>query len=214
MNTLLHMDMEQKTPLTAGAKIIAPNHPSFCDPFIIAALLNQRSYILITDVMFQVPIASAYLRRLGHIPVKAGSGQQAIDTALEHLAAGHTILIFPEGKNSPKEGGYEKEHTGVARLALESGASVYPVGIYLQRDLLLSKTSIVEGQVKPVNWYIRGPYAVTMGNPMDFSGDVEDRNLVKDVAHQIMLKIMTLAAESQKRWNLNNPPVPGALEIS
>lgn len=213
MNTLLHMDVEQKTTLTGGAKIIAANHPSFCDPFIMAALLPQRSYILITDVVFQVPVLSGYLRRLGHIPVKAGSGQQAVDTALQHLAVGHTIVIFPEGKNSPVDGGYEKEHTGVARLAIGSGAPVYPVGIYLQRDLIQSTISIVEGKTKPVHWYFRGPYAVTIGNPMEFSGDGENRDYVKEVAHQIMLKIMRLAAESQKRWNINNPPIPGALEI-
>lgn len=211
--TMLNMDVEQKSPFTPGAKIIAPNHPTICDPFIMAAMLRHQSYILITNVMFQVPIVGAYLRRLGHIPVIPGRGQEAMDAALEHLSAGHTIMIFPEGANSPRQGGYMKERTGVARLALASGAPVYPTGIYLQRDRIQTMKSTVSGETKLSYWYWRGPYAITMGNPMHFSGDVNDHAQVRDVAHQIMLRIMKLAAESQQRWFHNNPPLGGVLDL-
>lgn len=211
--TMLNMDVDKKLSLPEGAKIIAPNHPSMIDPFIMASLLGQRSYILITDVMFHVPIMGAYLRRLGHIPVAPGRGQYAIDCALEHLKVGHTVMIFPEGANSPINGGFVKERTGVARLAIASGAPVIPTGIFLQRDRLQMLKSVVSGKTEYSHWYLRGPYAITMGAPMQFSGDVEDRDHVKDTAHQVMLKIMCLAAESQQRWYRNNPPLTGELEI-
>ena len=210
---MLNMDVERKSPFAAGAKIIAPNHPSFSDPFIIASIIGHQSYILITDVIFHVPVIGPFLRRLDHIPVAAGQGQAAVDKALEHLQQGHTVVIFPEGANSPKQGGYNKEHTGVARLALASGAPVYPVGIYLDKDRLQTKKTIVDGQEKFTHRYTHGPYAITIGEAMHFSGELEDREYVKDVAHQVMLKIMNLAAESQQRWNHNNPPVPGAVEL-
>lgn len=209
---MLSMDVEQKSPFPPGAKIVAPNHPSVSDPFIMAAILGHQSYILITDIMFQVPVMGAYLRRLGHIPVKIGHGQEAMDQALEHLDAGHTIMIFPEGANSPMKGGYVKERTGVARLALASGAPVFPVGIYLQRDRLQTLKSIVSGKPTYSNWYLRGPYAITLGNPMRFSGNPEDRVGVKEIAHQIMVRIMCLASESQRRWEQNHPPVAGIIE--
>jgi 1-acyl-sn-glycerol-3-phosphate acyltransferase len=211
--TMLNMDVDKKLSLPDGAKIIAPNHPSMIDPFIMASLLGQRSYILITDVMFHVPIMGAYLRRLGHIPVAPGRGQYAIDCALEHLKAGHTVMIFPEGANSPINGGFVKERTGVARLAIASGAPVIPTGIFLHRDRLQMLKSVVSGKTEYSHWYLRGPYAITMGAPMQISGDVEDRDHVKDTAHQVMLKIMCLAAESQQRWYRNNPPLTGELEI-
>lgn len=210
---MLNMDIDQKLPLPEGAKIIAPNHPSMIDPFIMASILGQRSYILITDVMFHVPIMGAYLRRLGHIPVAPGRGQSAIDCALEHLKAGQTVMIFPEGANSPLAGGFGKERTGVARLAIASGAPVIPTGIFLQRDRLQKLKSVVSGKIEYSNWYLRGPYAITMGTPMQFTGDVEDREHVKTTAHQVMLKIMCLAAESQQRWYRNNPPLTGELEM-
>ena len=170
--TMLNMDVDKKLSLPDGAKIIAPNHPSMIDPFIMASLLGQRSYILITDVMFHVPIMGAYLRRLGHIPVAPGRGQYAIDCALEHLKAGHTVMIFPEGANSPINGGFVKEHTGVARLAIASGAPVIPTGIFLQRDRLQMLKSVVSGKTEYSHWYLRGPYAITMGAPMQFSVSV------------------------------------------
>ncbi len=211
--TLLSMDVEQKTPFTPGAKIIAPNHPTVVDPFIMASLLGHQSYILITDVVFKLPVMGSFLRRLGHIPVIPGRGQEAIDAALEHLKAGHTVMIFPEGANSPRQGGYMKERTGVARLALASGAPVYPVGIYLQRNRIQTLKSDFNGETRLSYWYLRGPYAVTLGAPIRFSGDVEDHEHVRGVAHQIMLRIMQLAAESQQRWLHNHPPVQGVLDL-
>ena len=111
-STMLNMDIHKKSPFPAGAKIIAPNHPSTTDPFYVASMLGHQSFIMINNVLFQVPILGEYLRRSGHIPVIAGKGQEAIDAALEHLKAGHTVMIFPEGLISPLGGGFNKARTG------------------------------------------------------------------------------------------------------
>ena len=211
-DAMLKMDVHQKSPFAAGAKIIAPNHPSTTDPFYVASMLGHQSFILINNVLFQVPVLGEYLRRSGHIPVIPGKGQQAIDAALEHLAAGHTIMIFPEGLISPLRGGFNKPRTGVARLAIASGAPVFPVGIHLRKDRIRSMKSIVDGKEEIGHWYIRGPYNVTVGKPMRFSGDVEDHSLVNDVAHRVMLKIQRLAYESEQRWYRINRNLPGAFE--
>jgi len=211
-NTMLQMDVHKKSPFPAGAKIIAPNHPSTTDPFYVASMLGYQSFILINNVLFQVPVLGEYLRRSGHIPVIPGKGQQAIDAALEHLAAGHTVMIFPEGLISPLSGGFNKPRTGVARLAIASGAPVFPVGIHLRKDRIRSMKSIVDGKEQIGHWYIRGPYNVTVGKPMRFSGDVEDHSLVNDVAHRVMLKIQRLAYESEQRWYRINRNLPGAFE--
>ena len=84
-NTMLNMDVTLHHKLPDGAKIIAANHPSTSDPFFVAAMLRQQSFILIKDLLFKVPIFGAYLRRSGHIPVTVGKGEQAIQAALEYL---------------------------------------------------------------------------------------------------------------------------------
>ena len=210
--TMLKMNVHKKSPFPEGAKIIAPNHPSTGDPFFVASMLGHQCFIMINDVLFQVPILGEYLRRSGHISVKPGHGQEAIDEALEHLRAGHTVMIFPEGLISPLGGGFHQGRTGVARLAIASGAPVFPVGIHLQKDRLRTMTSVVSGKQEISHWYLRGPYNITVGKPLRFSGDVEDHALVKDSARQVMLKIMRLAYESEQRWYRNNRSFPGALE--
>lgn len=211
-NTMLDMDVHKKTSFPDGAKIIAPNHPSTTDPFFVASMLGTQSFIMIKDVLFKVPILGTYLRRSGHIEVAQGRGQEALDIALDRLKAGHTIIIFPEGLISPIEGGYNRPRSGVARLALASGAPVFPVGIHLCKDRIYPLTSTVDGKKEVGYWYPRGPYNVTVGKPMRFTGDVEDHEQVREVSRTIMLKIMRLAYESEQRWYRTTKSLPGTYE--
>jgi len=197
--TMLKMDVHKHEPLPPGAKIIAVNHPSTTDPFFIASMLRKQSFILIKDLLFQVPLLGAYLRRAGHIPVEAGKGQEAIDRAVELLRQGKTVVIFPEGVISPLEGGFHKARTGVARIALASGAPVIPVGIHLDRKRIRSIRSTVRGQVDTGHWYLRGPYNITTGKPLFFKGSVDDHAYVRLVADSIMHHIIELAHESKER---------------
>lgn len=116
--TMLKTNVRKHAQFPGGAKIFAANHPTTTDPFFVAAMVREQSFILINDLLFQVPILGEYLRRSRHIPVKVGSGPAAIDAAVERLAAGQNIIIFPEGALSPDDGGFHQARTGVARLAL------------------------------------------------------------------------------------------------
>lgn len=198
--TILDMDVHKHHQLPRGAKIIAANHPSTTDPFFVASMVGHQSFILINDLLFQVPILGKYLTFSGHIPVKAGDGPAAIQSAVEHLRQGHTIIIFPEGALSPEEGGVHKARTGAARLALMSGAPVIPVGIHLERERVHTIRSTVKGRVEYGRWYLSGPYHITVGNPLQFSGDVEDRALVRSVSDHIMQHIAELARQSENRF--------------
>lgn len=210
--TMLNMNVKMQERFPGGAKIVAANHPTTTDPFFVASMVGNQSFILINDLLFQVPLLGEYLRRSGHIPVKAGSGQEAIDAALQHLQAGHTIIIFPEGALSPEEGGFQQPRTGVARLALMSGAPVIPVGIHLQRSRIRSIRSTVRGQVEIGRWYLRGPYNLTVGQPLRFTGDVEDRPHVRAVASTVMHHIIELARQSENRFNQAPGRLTGAFE--
>lgn len=197
--TMLKMDVHMHSVFPTGAKIIAANHPSTTDPFYVASMLGKQSFILISKHLFQVPVLGEYLRRSGHICVEAGKGQAAVDAALRYLAEGKTVMIFPEGHLSPEEGGFCPVRTGVARLALASGAPVFPVGIHLERRRIHSIRSTIHGQVEYGRWYLRGPYNITIGQPLRFTGDVEDRPMVRTVASTVMHHIIELARESEIR---------------
>lgn len=201
---MLNMDVQRLAAFPKGSKIIAANHPSTTDPFFVAGILKQQSFILIKDVLFEVPLLGTYLRHSGHIPVCVGSGPAAIQAALERLAQGKTVVIFPEGDLSPVGGGFHKARTGVARLALASGAPVIPVGIHLQTERIHTVKSTVRGKVEYGRWYLRGPYSVTVGQPLHYSGDVENRELVRSVASSVMHHIIEMARESEIRMDRTN----------
>ena len=197
--TMLNMDILWHSPLPAGAKIIAANHPSTTDPFYVAAMANHQVFILINEKLFKVPLFGKYLRRSGHIPVVPGSGKAAMDEALQRLANNETIVIFPEGNLSPRAGGFGDPRTGAARLALLSGAPIIPVGIHLMREKVHSIITHIEGKEEEGRWYFHGPYHLTVGRSIVFRGDVDDHNHVRQISKTIMSHIRELAFQSQDR---------------
>jgi 1-acyl-sn-glycerol-3-phosphate acyltransferase len=196
---MLNLDVLWHAPLPDGPKIIVANHPSFTDPFFVAMLSSRPVSILIIASAFLVPLFGLYLRRSGHIPVTPGKGQDALEKARLALDKGRSIVMFPEGDASPRDGGFHKPRTGAARLALLTGASVIPIGIHLRRDQLHTISSKVGGEHKTGYWYLRGPYHMTVGEPMRFDGDVQDRDRVVSVSERIMQQIVSLAHQSANR---------------
>ncbi len=195
----LGTDVVWRAPLPAGAKIIAANHPATTDPFMMMGLAGEPIHILITNMCFEMPALGHFLHGAGHIPVVAANGRAALDTALELLARGETVGIFPEGALSPLGGGACPAHTGVARLAIASGAPVIPLGIALDRGHITFVEAHGGGQVETARLYLTGPYAVTGGAALRFDGDLEDRTRVRAAADQIMANIMRLANLSALR---------------
>ena len=195
----LRLDVVRRAPLPAGPKIIAPNHPSTTDPFLIPILSPEHMHMLIDDTLFQVPLFGRYLRQAGHVPVIPGRGREAYQAALRLLRAGRTMGIFPEGGISPLSGGLHPPRTGVARLALTTGAPVIPVGIALQRERIRIIETPVAGETAVGTWYLGGPYAVTVGEPMWLRGDVKDRPHVRALSEQLLGRIADLAGQSARR---------------
>jgi hypothetical protein len=84
-------------------------------------------------------------------------------------------------------------------VPLEQGAPVIPVGIFLRRELNVCIRSKVSGLPSLGYWYLRGPYAMTIGQKMKFAGRVEDREYVRHVTEAIMREIRLLSRESEYR---------------
>src|SRR5574341_385416 len=193
----LNVDWHDRLP--AGPKLFVANHPSASDPFLIHLLSSKHLSVLISGNAFAMPLFGRYLRHVGQIAVLPGQGAEALDQAQARLRAGQSVGIFPEGLVSPQEGGYHPPRTGAARLALSTGVPVIPIGIYLPRERSLYIASKLTGKLTATYWYLHGPYAMTVGEPMHFAGDVGDQRLVRAVTMSIMEKIHALAHESERR---------------
>jgi 1-acyl-sn-glycerol-3-phosphate acyltransferase len=209
---LLDMDIQRQAPLPGGPKILAPNHPTTTDPLYLLPLFSEPVSFLVTAASFDVPVVGSYLRAAGHVPAVRGSGGATVEAMVRQVASGRSVAIFPEGALSPLAGGLHRPHSGVARVALRTGAPVIPIGIGLLRARLRVIKANVDGGQATGHFYLTGPYAITVGRPLTFAGDVEDRKRVRAVAGQIMHHICDLARQSERRLARTpvTAPQPGA----
>ncbi len=139
-----------------GPVILAANHRSFLDPFVIGCLARRPVYYVAKKELFAHPVAGWLLNRLGAFPIDRGAGdQQAMDTARLILERGDCVVIFPEGTRR-RPGPLGSPRRGVGRLALQTGAAVVPVAV-------LGTEAVRRG------WRIR-PHRVTLrcGGPLRF----------------------------------------------
>jgi glycerol-3-phosphate dehydrogenase (NAD(P)+) len=115
-----------------GGLIVAANHRSFLDPFVIGASLPWRRpmcYVAKRE-LFEKRWQGWLLSRCGAFPIRRGeSDEEAMTTARMILERGGTVCIFPEGTRI-RSGSLSTPKRGVGRLALQTGASVLPVAVY------------------------------------------------------------------------------------
>src|SRR5262249_19239810 len=131
----------------SGPVVIAGNHVSFADEiFTPLAARRQIFYLAKAEYFTGTGIKGAVMRGffggIGQVPVDpsaprpptaagrsaARAAGAAVDVCVQLLAQGRAFGIYPEGTRSP-DGRLYKFRTGVARIALRSGAPVVPVGL-------------------------------------------------------------------------------------
>jgi 1-acyl-sn-glycerol-3-phosphate acyltransferase len=195
---MLKMDVHWHEKMPKGPVLYAANHPSTTDPIFIHTLTRKPMSIMIHNRVFTIPFLGAYMKKMGHVRVIPGKGEEVLEEARRTLKSGRSVVIFPEGLISPVDG-FHEPRSGVARLALQSGVPVIPLGIYLREKNCKRVSATFEDGPDIVAWYLRGPYAITVGKSLRFSGNADDRPLVRNVAENIMQHIRTLVGESRQR---------------
>ncbi|HEX2359345.1 MAG TPA: 1-acyl-sn-glycerol-3-phosphate acyltransferase [Solirubrobacterales bacterium] len=115
-----------------GPLIVASNHRSFLDPFVIGATLPGRRplhYVAKVE-LFEPRWQGWILNRLGAYPVRRGqSDEETLITSRGVLDRSGAICIFPEGTRI-RTGSLGRPKRGFGRLALETGAAVLPVAVH------------------------------------------------------------------------------------
>ena len=117
-----------------GAAILAANHASIWDPFILGLATTREIHYMAKSELFRLRPVAALLRSLNAFPVERGSGDRtAISEAATLLGRGVLLGIFPQGTSKPeRQNGW---HRGAARLALVTGVPLVPVRLSGTRPL-------------------------------------------------------------------------------
>jgi 1-acyl-sn-glycerol-3-phosphate acyltransferase len=175
-----------------GAAIFAFNHIAYLDPFAAAYVMDRagrRPRFLAKSELFQDKRISWILRGAKQIEVHRGSrdAPMALDYAFEALAGGEALAIFPEGTITPDpQLRPAKAKTGLARIALGSGAPVIPCGLW--------GTANIWGKGYKKHWRPRQDICVRIGKPLTFNGDANSREEWTLVGKEVMESISRLVA--------------------
>ena len=175
-----------------GPLIIASNHLSFSDSIFMPLVVPRKVTFLAKSEYFTSPGPKGLLKKLtfialGQVPVDRSGGRRseaALITGLQVLSEGKCLGIYPEGTRSP-DGRLYKGRTGIARLAIESGAPIIPVAMFNTEKIQPT------GQVIPNIQRV----GMTFGEPMYFDGDSNDLAYLRVVTDQIMNRIQELSGQ-------------------
>lgn len=114
-----------------GPAILCPNHISFIDsPFLMLTMPRNISFVGKAEYMNSWKTKYLF-PALGMIPIDRAGGSRsaaALEAAARVLRKGELFGMFPEGTRA-RDGKIHKGRTGAARLALEVGVPIFPVGI-------------------------------------------------------------------------------------
>ncbi|MCX5408747.1 1-acyl-sn-glycerol-3-phosphate acyltransferase [Streptomyces sp. NBC_00335] len=178
-----------------GAAIIAGNHLSFSDHFLMPAILTRRITFLAKAEYFTGPglkgrLTAAFFRSAGQIPVdRSGkdAGQAALREGLGVLSKGELLGIYPEGTRS-HDGRLYKGKVGVAAMALGAAVPVVPCAM------------VGTFEIQPPGQKIPKIRRVTIrfGRPLDFSryaGMEGERAVLRAVTDEIMYEVLALSGQ-------------------
>ena len=167
----------------AGSVIIAPNHFSFMDHFLVGMFIRRRIRFMAKSQLFSGPMKWVYTHG-GVFPVRRGArDDEAFITAEIVLDRGGTIVMDPEAGRSRTGKLSDRARPGIGRLALESGAPVVPAAIF--------------GSSKVRNWKrLQFPkVTVQYGEPLRYPVEENaSRERQQEVADEIFAHIKELYA--------------------
>ena len=126
LGTALHLFEVRETGtdrLAHGPSLVVANHPTLLDAVFVISRMPQADCIVKSDA-WRNPFLRHVVRIAGYIP--NGAGPQVVNTCVERLRAGRSVVLFPEGSRSP-EGGLHPFKRGAAHIALRSGCRLTPV---------------------------------------------------------------------------------------
>lgn len=169
--------------------IFAGNHCSQYDIFSFQGYFPHDFRWIAKKELFRIPLFGQAMRRVGYIPVDRSHGRQAmrsLDEAAKRIAAGSSVLIFPEGTRS-RDGSLQEFKTGAVLLAIKAGVPIVPLGFVGSRAVLPKGALLPRG----------GEIVIRIGTPMATAHyKTTDKQLVAQTLHGAVADLIGEQRES------------------
>lgn len=181
----------------SGGVVLASNHLSYADPVTLGLFVLDSGRLpkyLAKSSLFEMPLIKHVLIGAKQIPVHRGTADasNALAEAVEAVRAGECVLIYPEGSATRDPDCWPmKARTGVARLALMSGAPVIPVAQWGPQELWRYRARFP----RP---FPRKRVQIIAGPPVDLSAYGDEpmtAEVLREVTDLIMARITDLLVE-------------------
>jgi 1-acyl-sn-glycerol-3-phosphate acyltransferase len=179
-----------------GGLIIAVNHISHVDPFTLTHYLYRSGRVprfLAKSELWSVPFVKWVMTGAGQIPVhrRTTDAALALKDAVEAIERGECLIIYPEGTTT-KDPSYWPmvPKTGVARLALMTGAPVVPMGQWGVQEIY--------GQDRKLHLLPRHTVRVNSAPAVDLSayaGQPLTVAVLREATDKIMTEVRRLVGE-------------------
>jgi 1-acyl-sn-glycerol-3-phosphate acyltransferase len=184
----LRVEGKQHVP-KRGPVILAANHRSFLDSIFLPLLVPRRVTFVAKAEYFDDPKTAWFFRGVGQIPIRREGGsasERALESATAVLQSGGVFGIYPEGTRT-RDGYLHRGHTGAARLAFRTGASIIPVGL-----IGTDEVQPVDKKMPRVNRTV----SVRFGDPISptrYTSRGDDRLALRELTDEVMYEICQLS---------------------
>lgn len=174
---------------TRGPVILAANHRSFMDSLFLPLVIRRRVTFVAKAEYFDDKKTAWFFRGVGQIPIRREGGsasERALASATEVLERGQVFGIYPEGTRT-RDGFLHRGHTGVARLALRTGAPIVPVGM------------IGTDEINPIDRKLPRLFRtvrIRFGSPITvdrYTGREQDRMVLRQITDEVMFELQQLS---------------------
>jgi 1-acyl-sn-glycerol-3-phosphate acyltransferase len=190
-------DWQGMEHLPTGGYVLAPNHISHLDPFLISHFMVDQGIppkFLAKDTLMSLPVGGRILRNAEQIPVYR-STQGAVESlraAIAAVEAGNVVAIYPEGTITRDPAAWPMTgRTGAVRVALATGRPLVPVMQWGPQAILWPYTK--KPHILP-----RKTIHVRVGPPVDLSdlaGKEMTEELLRTATDRLMDALTAMMAE-------------------
>ena len=174
-----------------GGFLLAANHISHFDPFIISSVVGRKIDWMTMAEFFRSPVVRFFLRAVDAFPAdRDRADRKTIRTAIERLKASRVVGIFPEGgirdgAHSLLEGAPLRP--GAATLAHIARVPILPC-VILGSDRLYSMKS------RKLSGLRRTPIWIAFGNPISHFPELQKPEARERIEYELAAAFKNLYA--------------------